>query len=319
RITDDALAYLEARAPDARAGRTPFYLHMCYTAPHSPWIDNHPPELVESYADCPFTSCPQEAPHPWAGALTRNNLGNRAALQGYFAAVTAMDANVGRLLDRLETLGLRENTLVLFTSDNGFSCGHHGFWGKGNGTFPMNMYENSVTVPTLVSLPGRVPSGLVSEALLSHYDVFPTLLDYAGLPIPDAESLPGRSFAPLLRGEAASGQEYVVAGTAPDGPRPIHDEYGPVRMVRTREWKYVHRYPYGPHELYDLMNDPDERVNLVDDPARQPVRRELKAELDGWFVRYSDPARDGAREPVTGKGQLGLAGPAGEGAIAFDA
>lgn len=322
RITDDALSYLDERAPDALAGTTPFYLHVCYTAPHSPWIDNHPPELVESYAGCPFTSCPQEDPHPWAGGLTRNNLGNRAALQGYFAAVTAMDANVGRILDRLEMLGLREHTLILFTSDNGFSCGHHGFWGKGNGTFPMNMYENSVTVPTLASLPGRVPSGLVSDALLSHYDVFPTLIDFAGLPIPDAESLPGHSFAPLLRGEMAIGREYVMAGSDTDASgvlRPIHDEYGPVRMVRTREWKYVHRYPYGPHELYDLVNDPDERVNLVDDPARQPVRRELKAELDGWFVRYVDPARDGVREPVTGKGQLTLAGPAGKGAVAFDA
>ncbi|HXI18783.1 MAG TPA: sulfatase-like hydrolase/transferase [Chloroflexota bacterium] len=361
RITDDALTYLDRHAAGrpteaasatggievarggresagaaGAAGQNPFYLHVCYTAPHSPWIDNHPQELVDSYADCAFESCPQEERHPWAGSLS-SNLGNRAALQGYFAAVTAMDANVGRILDRLEQHGLRESTLVLFTSDNGFSCGHHGFWGKGNGTFPMNMYENSVTVPTLISRPGHVPSGVVCDALLSHYDVFPTLLDYLGLDVPDARSLPGRSFAPLLRGAGdageageqdagpAAGREYIVAGTdSTDSAaqqaltgRHMHDEYGPVRMVRTRDWKYVHRYPYGPHELFDLKHDPGERRNLVDDAGHQATRRALKAELDGWFVRYADPARDGVREPVTGKGQLDLAGPAGNGAVAF--
>jgi arylsulfatase A-like enzyme len=88
-------------------------------------------------------------------------------------------------------------------------------------------------------------------------------------------------------------------------------------MVRTREWKYVYRYPYGPHELYDLRTDPGERTNLADDPARQHTRSELKGELDAWFVRYADPARDGAREPVTGKGQLDRAGVPGHGANAF--
>src|SRR6266542_3642099 len=322
-ITNEALAYLERRAPDAASGREPFYLHVTYTAPHSPWTNNnHPQDIVDSYSDCAFRSCPQEEPHPWAGALTRNSMGNRAALQGYFAAVTAMDANVGRILDFLEARGLRENTLVFFTSDNGFSCGHHGFWGKGNGTFPMNMYENSVLVPSMVSRPGHVPAGVVSDALLSHYDFFPTILDYLGVPNARADLLPGRSFASLLRGEAGAtrGGDFVVAGTdesGESGGRHVHDEYGPVRMVRTREWKYVHRYAYGPHELYDLVSDPDERTNVVDDPARQAVRRELKAELDGWFVRYVDPARDGVREPVTGKGQLDLAGPAGRGAVAF--
>jgi arylsulfatase A-like enzyme len=274
---------------------------------------------VDSYADCPFDSCPQEPKHPWAGSLTDQNLGNRAGLQGYFAAVTAMDANVGRILDWLEERGLRESTLIFFTSDNGFSCGQHGFWGKGNGTFPQNMYENSVKVPTLISRPGHIPAGIVSDALLSHYDFFPTLLDYLDLPIPDADELPGRSFVPLLRGEGPSGQEYVVAGGPASNPegRSVHDEYGPVRMVRTQDWKYVHRYPYGPHELYDLRNDPDERTNLVDDPECQSIRQELKGELDAWFVRYGDLARDGVREAVTGKGQLDLAGPAGRGATAF--
>ncbi len=132
-ITDDALAFLDAHA----GGPEPFYLGVHYTAPHSPWT-GHPRDIVDSYDDCPFDTCPQEPIHEWARGhgLSEGCLGNREMLKGYFAAVTAMDADVVRLLDRLQTLGLRERTLVVFASDNGFSCGHHGFWGKGNGTFP---------------------------------------------------------------------------------------------------------------------------------------------------------------------------------------
>ena len=169
-----------------------------------------------------------------------------------------MDLNVGRILEKLEGLGLREDTLIVFSSDNGYSCGHHGFWHKGNGTFPLNMYENSVKVPFIMSHPGGLPQGRVTEAMASQYDFMPTLLDYLGLEMPTDPLRPGRSFQPALLGETDDAQEEVV----------IFDEYGPVRMIRTQEWKYVHRYPYGPHELYDLVNDPDERKNLVDENRR---------------------------------------------------
>ncbi|HRU07175.1 MAG TPA: sulfatase-like hydrolase/transferase, partial [Candidatus Brocadiia bacterium] len=131
-ITDEAIRQLDRHAA---AGRR-FYLSVHYTAPHSPWIGQHPQDIVESYDDCPFQSCPQEPRHPWAIWLTDENLGKRESLKGYFAAVTAMDRGLGRILDRVEALGLRESTLIIFLSDNGFSCGHHGFWGKGNGTNP---------------------------------------------------------------------------------------------------------------------------------------------------------------------------------------
>lgn len=305
-ITDEALTFLERQA-----GRgEPFHLAVNYTAPHSPWIDNHPKELVDSYDDCPFTSCPVEPEHPWALRNTvpggvRDN--RREHLKGYFAAVTAMDANVGRLLDTIEQIGMRERTLILFLSDNGYNLGHHGVWGKGNGTFPLNMYEESVKVPAIVSQPGSIPEGVVCSELLSQYDVLPTLLDYLGIENPLADALPGRSFAPVLRGERIESRERVV----------VYDEYGPVRMVRTREWKYVHRYPYGPHELYDLVNDPGERENRIDDSACGAIRAELKAQLDEWFHRYVIPEFDGTHEAVYGKGQLTWAGPRGRGAQAF--
>ena len=114
----------------------------------------------------------------------------------------------------------------------------------------------------------------MNDDLLSHYDVLPTLLDTLGLPNPQAETLPGRSFAPLLRGESLSGREHVI----------VFDEYGPVRMIRSRDWKYIHRYPYGPHEFYDLTNDPDEAHNLIDSPEHQARDRRDEGRV-GCVVR----------------------------------
>jgi arylsulfatase A-like enzyme len=306
-VTDNALEFLEERGRDNR----PFYLSVHTFAPHGPWDRScHPPDLWDDYFErCPFRSTPELPMHPWqinscdwAAGEARRKL-----LAGYFAAITTVDANVGRLVDRLERLGLRANTLVLFTGDNGMNMGHHGIFGKGNGTFPQNMFEESVKVPAILSCPGRVPAGAVCDELLSHYDVRPTLLELAGIADAEAGGLPGRSFAPILRGEAAPPREPVV----------VFDEYGPVRMIRDRRWKYVHRYPYGPHELYDLAADPGEEANLIGRDDAGEVAARLKARLDAWFVRYADPARDGVREGVTGKGQLGPAGPAGQGTLTY--
>ena len=301
-ITDDALAFLDAHRAE------PFYLALHYNAPHAPW-DGHPPDLVASYDDCPFESCPQEPMHPWARRDNLHRLGNHDALKGYFAAVTGLDLGVGRVLERLQSLGVRDRTLVIFMSDNGFSCGHHGFWGKGNGTFPMNMYENSVKVPAIFSQPGRIPGGHVSQAMVSQYDVLPTLLDYLGFGLPRDPRLPGVSFVPVLEGRTDEARDDVV----------VYDEYGPVRMVRTREWKYVHRYPYGPHELYDLAHDPGERTNLVDEPSRASVVEEMRRRLARWFAAYARPEMDGARLPASGSGQLRPVSRDGTGAEAFGA
>ena len=299
-ITDDALAYLDRQADSAE----PFYLGVHYTAPHSPWT-GHPQDIVDSYDDCPFDSCPQEPIHPWSvgHALTEGSLGNREMLKGYFAAVTAMDAGVVRLLDKLEALGRRDDTLVVFASDNGFSCGHHGFWGKGNGTFPLNMFENSVTVPFLVSQPGRVPAGRVESGLFSAYDVFPTLLEHAGLPAPeDDRQRPGRSFAGLLRdgaGDGAAGHETVVVDAS------AFSEYGASRMVRSETWKYVDRGGELPAELYHLAEDPDERANRIDDASCRARRDELHGVLTDWFARHgAGGERDARQWSVTGAGQM---------------
>jgi len=305
-LADDAMGYLDRRA----AAPEPFYLGVHFTAPHSPWVGQHPRELLEAYDDCPFASCPQEAPHPWrkAGskAIRDAYRDPRAALQGYFAAITGMDRAIGRVLARLDELGLTERTLVCFLSDNGFNAGHHGIWGKGNGTLPLNMYDDSVKVPFILSQPGSVRPG-VSDALVSGYDLRPTLLDVLAVADEPEIPLPGRSFAPLLLGEEHGERSDLV----------VHDEYGPTRMIRTPDLKYVHRYPYGPHELYDLAEDPGEGRNLVDDPGWASARSDLRRRLAEWFDRYVDPALDGAREPVRGWGQAGRVGRDARGELSF--
>ena len=292
-ITDEGLEILDRYADRGH----PFYLSVHYTAPHDPWVNEHPQSIVDSYDDCLFETCPQEPRHPWAGIgshiFTDDALGNREALKGYFAAVTAMDQNIGRILDRLEQLGLRDNTLIVLLSDNGFSCGHHGFWGKGNGTMPRNMYENSIKVPAIFSQPGRIPQGYVHDSMISSYDFMPTLLEYLDLPVPAGRNLPGNSFLAALEGRPFDGPEQVV----------VYDEYGPVRMVRTPEWKYTYRHSHGPHELYHLAIDPDERQNLAEDDAQTDRIEELHGMLDDWFTRYVDPRRDGLTQDGMSWGQ----------------
>ncbi len=294
-FTDKAIEFIEQQ----KDVETPFYLSVHYTAPHSPWDKaNHPENVWAMYNDCPFESTPNVDLHPdLIHYFEKNNYDQerrREFLQGYFASITAMDLSIGRLLDKLEETGKRENTIIIFTSDNGMNMGHHGIWGKGNGTFPLNMYDSSVKVPFIISWPGHIPEGTETDNLYSHYDIFPTLLDYLGIDNPDKNILPGKSFAGLLNGTGETGRESVI----------IYDEYGPVRMIRTRDWKYIHRYPYGPHELYDLNNDSDEIKNLIADKDSLAKTHELRKAMQIWFDHYVIPELDGIKEAVTGAGQL---------------
>ncbi|MEZ4710280.1 MAG: sulfatase-like hydrolase/transferase [Caldilineaceae bacterium] len=297
-ITDNALRWLDQQKPDVR----PFYLGVHYTAPHSPWgRDQHPTQLYDHYhRECAFASVPDGlTPPEWVRYLSipvEDAATRRAHLAGYYAAVTAMDQNIGRLLDWLEANGQRENTLVIFTSDNGMNMGHHGVYGKGNATFPLNMFEESVKVPFIASQPGQIPVGVLNGDLLSQYDFMPTLLDYVGIEHAEAVELPGRSFAPILRGAKVKiAAEQVV----------VYDEYGPVRMIRTADWKYVHRYAFGPNELYHLADDPGELHNLAGQSQWAEVENEMHQRLGNWFARYVEPVNDGTKFVVTGSGQIG--------------
>ncbi|HWL55006.1 MAG TPA: sulfatase-like hydrolase/transferase [Chthoniobacteraceae bacterium] len=295
RITDGALGLLRQLG----GGNAPFFLSVNYTAPHAPWgRAHHPAHWFDPYfRDCPFESVPNLPPHPWqrlTAPRPRNGSERRELLAGYFGAVSAMDAGIGRILRLLRELGLEEQTTLLFTSDNGMNMGHHGIYGKGNGTSPLNLYDTSVKVPLIIKSPRVLHAGSVSHEMISHYDLRPTLLSLARLPVENFPS-PGRDRSQLLAGDPGGGAEVSV----------VYDEYGDARMIRTRQWKYIDRTISAPPELYHLADDPDETRNRFSDPACREIQRELKQQLALWFQRHTLPERDGRKFPVKGDGQAG--------------
>ena len=306
-ITDNAIGFLE----DQLGSDRPFSLNVHFTAPHAPWgPEQHPPKIYNDYLEnCSFESVRWDPIHPnhlakegSSGSVGTTEEERRLLLSGYFAAITGMDNNIGRLIDWLEVHDLRENTLIVFTADNGMNMGHHGIWGKGNGTYPPNMFDTAVKVPTLMSRPGHVPQGVVEESLLSHYDFLPTLLEYVDMASsqPTDGERPGNSFVPIMKGTSMGTNRPVV----------VLDEYGPTRMIRTDSLKYVHRYPDGPNELYDLIGDPDETVNEIDNQVFAESISTMKGQLQEWFERYTEVERDGQHQPVKGRGQMDLIGKA---------
>ena len=299
-ITDHALDFLE----DQKDSKAPFSLNVHYTAPHAPWTrENHPKKIFDDYYEnSAFDSLPIEEIHPnqldkdSSSATIGNNVENRkAALSGYFTAIGEMDRNIGRILDWLQGNEMLQNTLVIFTADNGMNMGHHGIWGKGNGTYPPNMFDTAVKIPTLISRPGYIPQGVVCDELLSQYDFSPTILDYVGIDHKDDAELPGTSFSNLLMDKPFGRNKPVF----------VMDEYGPTRMIRTSAWKYVHRYNDDPNELYDLNNDPEEVSNLFEDPNYEEIIQDLFEKLERWYEEYTDPIMDGRKNAVKGRGQIG--------------
>src|SRR5690606_27050213 len=123
----------------------------------------------------------------------------RERLAQYYAAVTMIDQQIGRLLDELASRGTLENTLIVYTSDHGHNCGHHGIWMKGNATLPANFLDESILVPAIFHWPGHVLEGDATREPFDHCDLHATLCDVAGL-TPDA-TLPGRSYWPRLTGK----------------------------------------------------------------------------------------------------------------------
>ena len=154
------------------------------------------------------------------------------------------------------------------------------------------MFEQAVKVPFLARCPGliRQPGRVVSE-LVSAVDLFPTFCELIGTEKP--ENLPGTSFLPLFAGGPSRRSEVVV-----------FDEYGPVRMIRSGRWKYVHRYPDGPHELYDLTSDPGETQNLYGEAEHESTVLALRVQLEDYFTKNANDIFDARSEGVTGSGQF---------------
>lgn len=279
-VTDQALNFLRQMAAEH-----PFFLQVGYYATHSPW-EGQAERLVDSYRSATFADIPADETYPFGrqNLESRNatRFNRREALAQYYAAVTEIDAGVGRLLDYLEATGQLHNTIVIYTSDHGLNCGHHGIWGKGNGTLPLNMVEESIRVPLIFYGPDHLFAGQSRAEMVDHLDTFQTILEAAGLSQP-AGQYAGRSFWPLL----------CESGDRPLWRQQQFGEYGNVRMVRTNRFKLVRREPAGLHELFDLTNDPRERQNLFADPACQPIVTELTQAITAHFSQYEDPQKSG--------------------------
>ena len=190
-------------------------------------------------------------------------------MQDYLACVQSVDDSVGKLLDWLEANGLRENTLVIYTSDQGFFLGDHGLYDK------RFMYEPSMRMPFLARWPAQIKPGTVSDALAINPDFATTFLELAGAPVP--ADMQGRSLAPLFGGGTPADWRHEIYYRYYHDPG-HHDtraHYG----IRTDTHKLIHFWKADQWELYDLKGDPDEMKNLYAMPAAQPIVTELKARL----------------------------------------
>jgi choline-sulfatase len=291
----EAVAHNAVEFLSTRDRRRPFYLQVNFTAPHHPWIDNHPRELVELYAGTGFPSVPREDPHPWVAPRQKDFAAAFAEphphLAGYCASLTAVDAALGRIRAVLDEQSIADQTVVIYLSDNGFSCGHHGVWGKGNGTLPLNFWDNSVRVPCVVHLPGGARG--VSDALLSTVSMHRTICDLAQVEAPADDWHSGESFARVLWDGNAAGEEFVF----------VTSEYGGARMITDGRVKLVERLN-GPGEFYDLGTDPGERSNRFGDQSLRTQQEHLSRLLSERFSADTRPGASGWHRPVTGFGQI---------------
>lgn len=262
----------------------PFFLAVGFLKPHLPFVaprkyyDLYPMDAIKLPANLnPPTDVPGMAMTDWGelrqyvGMPKKGPLPNETAKQlirGYYAATSYTDAQIGRVLDELDRLGLRDKTIVVLWGDHGWQLGEHGMWCKHTN------FEVATRSLLIVSAPGRKAVGARSDALVEFVDMYPTLCELCGLPLP--EGLEGSSMAPLLDNpnrpwKKAAFSQYPRGGNIMG------------YSVRTAEWRYTEwaeqgRDPVGV-ELYDHRSDPDENVNLAAKPEMKQRIAELKQVL----------------------------------------
>jgi arylsulfatase A-like enzyme len=311
-ITDVSLDWLEHRD----AGK-PFCLMIHHKAPHEPHtpaprhkdlfkdvVFPEPPNLLDDYAG--------RAPEPVADRILWSRLlqyggeytyvrkqfnGDRAHdtrlmyqayMKGYLRLVAALDENIGRVLDHVDKAGLASNTVVIYTSDNGFFNGEHGFYNK------MWMYEESLHLPLIIRMPGGKRVDTCGQ-MVGMFDIAPTVLDLAGAPVPS--DMQGASLKPLLEGNPASWRDafYYHYYGVPNWLVAANNWVGNHEIigVRTRTAKLVY-YPNWKDgsfwEYFDLAADPHETRNLYREAASQEQVAALKTKLRGLASHYQDTA-----------------------------
>lgn len=272
----------------------PFFLYLAYNGPYSlgrlllnPARNRH----MTYYADKPLLSFHRDAMHPWL-FNNKEYLNNPVSIRRVAAETSGVDDGVGTVLEELDRLGLDQNTLVVYTADQGWMGGTNGLWGMGDHTRPLAAFDGMMQVPLIVRQPGAIRAGTTSDLLVSNYDFLPSVLSYLGLgdTLADARpKSPGRDFSPVLRGRTIAWDNVV------------YYEMETVRAIRTAAWKYVHRRE-GPYELYDLKADPFEKFNLYGQPQQAVVQEQLRRQLEAFFHRTAEPQYDlyrGGRSKAT--------------------
>ena len=190
-------------------------------------------------------------------------------MRDYLACIASVDDNIGRLLDYLDKSGLAENTIVIYTSDQGFFLGDHNWYDK------RFMYEECLRMPFLVRWPKQIKSGSVNDKMILNVDFAPTLLAAAGAAVP--ADMQGRSFLPLLRGEAPA--DWRTAMYYRYYHYPMHHRVQPHYGIRTERYKLIYFNKLDQWELFDLQKDPHELNNVYSDPAYAETVRQLKEQL----------------------------------------
>ncbi|MEQ9490260.1 MAG: sulfatase-like hydrolase/transferase [Alphaproteobacteria bacterium] len=275
-----------ARASDwlrnaaAKPTERPWVLYLGLVAPHFPLVAPEPFYHLYDDADIPPPRqyAEDERPrHPVIEAMRYSSNYDdyftpekvKIARQGYYGLCSFLDDNIGKVLAALDETGLGETTRVIYSTDHGDNMGNRGLWGKSV------MYEDSVAVPMIVRGPG-LPAGETVDTPVSLVDLHPTILDFAGNPLPDNSGTPGKSLATII--------------DTPDPDRAVFSEYHDwssvtgMFMLRRGDWKLVRYAGYAP-QLFNLKDDPEERVDLADDPACATVM----AELDTALNEIADP------------------------------
>lgn len=274
-------------------GDEPFFLQVGIPGPHPPYDPTQ--EALDLYADRdippPVPPDPEVQPEAMK-QLRRFHLGedadgvvhlsNPTAEQSrrqrahYYANITMIDKQVGDILHALEKRGVLDNTIIIFTSDHGDCLGDHGHSQK------WNMFESTVRVPALISWPGHIAQGKRVTDLVALFDFGPTILEYAGVPTPSWM-------------EAVALQPYLDGNTEPDRQR-VYAEHSNdalltgtrfMTMIRDKAMKLVHFVDAEDGQLFDLENDPSERVNLWDDPEYAQTRARLVNEILTWRLESS--------------------------------
>jgi hypothetical protein len=266
-VADQAVEFLATR----RDHEKPFFAAVGFHSPHVPWFSLRslhgafdPARFTLAHDPDDATPLPLHSLHYEPG-LANSPERQREALHAYYAAVSLLDAQVGRILAALEAEGVAKNTVVVFTSDHGYHLGWRGQWVK------HTISEQVLNVPLIVRAPGAA-AGEKAEGIVELIDLFPTFCDLAGVPAPD--HLDGASFASRLLNPAAAGKPAAFV-SMPKG-------WGNGRSVRTARWRYIERND-GSQELYDHTTDRDEYHNVAQRPEHAATVRDHAALLERTF------------------------------------